>query len=301
MVRLLALTVLCVLTTARPSGAQEEALDTILVSGRPVAYHVVGSGQGVPLVVINGGPGLPHDYLHQSDVWTSLGSSRRVVFFDQPGTGHSWRLGAGDSLAVSDLTAVIDRLREHLGVDRVALLGHSFGGFVALSYAIEYPTRVDRLALVSSPAATGSDSEFLFEQLWPDSMARSVGQPALRIGDSLGLTQDIKRHFAMGFYSPRMRSQVLGRVDSVDFSADQFLLLYQSIAIDLTASLRGIRVPTLVATGRFDANVSPRTAWRLREAMPHASWWVWEESGHYPMIEEPDSFARVIGTFLSAP
>jgi hypothetical protein len=76
------------------------------------------------------------------------------------------------------------------------------------------------------------------------------------------------------------------------------LLVADATAHDLTADIGGVAAPVLVATGRFDANVSPRTAWRIHRAMPRSRFHVWERSGHYPMVEEPEAFFRTVDRFL---
>jgi proline iminopeptidase len=75
-------------------------------------------------------------------------------------------------------------------------------------------------------------------------------------------------------------------------------LVANATAHDLTPELAHITAPVLVGTGRFDANVAPRTAWRIHQAIPGSRFVVWERSGHYPMIEEPAAFMEVVDSFL---
>lgn len=73
--------------------AQTEQMQLVSVGERPVAYHILGHGAGKPLLVISGGPGFAHGFLHFSSAWERLAEARPVVFFDQPGTGQSWAVG----------------------------------------------------------------------------------------------------------------------------------------------------------------------------------------------------------------
>src|SRR5436190_19253907 len=101
-----------------------ETGSTFAVNGARIYYHVMGSGSGVPLIVVNGGPGFDHNYLHISPAWNELARTRRVVFYDQRGNGRSTL----DSGAPVDLAAQVDdldALRATLKADRIDLLGHS--------------------------------------------------------------------------------------------------------------------------------------------------------------------------------
>jgi len=84
------------------------------------------------------------------------------------------------------------------------------------------------------------------------------------------------------------------------YNARQDILLWKDVEVHgLTAEdLKRLNMPVLVTTGRFDANVAPRTAWRIHQAIPGSQFVVWEHSGHFPMIEEPDAFFAVVDRFL---
>jgi proline iminopeptidase len=264
----------------------------------PIAYHVVGDAPGTPIVLINGGPGYDHQYLHLSPAWERLGAHRRVVFFDQPGTGHSYDVGSGDTVSVQDLLDAISAIQSALGADSLALLGHSWGGYVAMAFAVRHPERTEGIILVGTAAPNWTDTEFNFGPLFPDSLARGASEPS----DPDGARKDLRRHLAMSFYSPATRQIVLNGFAGLPRNARQAeLLVADASANDLWTPIGTLRMPVLVGTGRFDANVAPRTSWRVHEAIPMSKFVVWERSGHYPMIEEPDAFVEVILRFLSDP
>lgn len=115
-------------------------MDVVELCERPVAYHVVGGGTGTPLLLINGGPGFDHTFLHFSVVWEALAEERPVIFFDQPGTGQSWPVGPEDTLAVADILECIEAIRTAVAAPTLAVLGHSWGGYVALAMRFTTPT-----------------------------------------------------------------------------------------------------------------------------------------------------------------
>ncbi len=278
---------------------QTEQMQLVHVDGKPVAYHVLGHGKATPLLLINGGPGYAHGFLHfANSVWERIANTRRVVFFDQPGTGESWTVGSNDSLVVEDILRSIEAIREALGAPRIAVLGHSWGGYVALAYAHRYPDHVDRVLLVGSMSPPKiAATEFLWGALFPERMAAIGSLSAENPGDVQTYTRE---QLAMSFYSSEVRDRVLGELGVSVYNARQEVLLWQDVeAHGLTAEdLKRLSMPVLVTTGRFDANVAPRTAWRIHQVIPGSQFVVWEHSGHFPMIEEPDAFFAVVDRFL---
>jgi len=99
-----------------------------------IAYEVRGDSTGVPLVVLNGGPGRSHDNLRVSPVWDALARDRPVVLYDQRGTGRSTALKPGDACTLADQLGDLEALRAHLGSGQIDVLGHSWGGYLGMAY-----------------------------------------------------------------------------------------------------------------------------------------------------------------------
>ena len=276
-------------------SAEREKMQLAAVGARSVAYHVLGAARGTPLIFIYGGPGGDHTFHHLSTVWERLATARRVVFFDHPGTGQSWAIGPEDDAKVDDLLLSIEAVRAAIGAPRVTLLGHSWGGYVAMAFAIRHPEHVERLILVDSMAPKFSTTEFLFGALFPD-VAR------LRRGLRAENPDDVQKYtrltFAMSFYSPEIRDRILGKLGPPVYNAQLERLSNDAESHDLTNGLTRLSMPVLVATGRFDANVAPRTAWSIHQTIPGSQFAVFERSGHFPMIEEPERFFAVVDGFL---
>lgn len=275
--------------------AQTEQMQRVSVGERPVAYHILGHGVGTPLLVINGGPGFAHGFLHFSSAWERLAEARRVVFFDQPGTGQSWPVGQNDCLIVQDILRSIEAIRKAIGVPRVAVLGHSWGGYVALAYALNHPDHVERVVLVASVSPRISATESVSGALFPE---RTAAQAGLSADNPDDVQTYIRGQLAMSFYSPEVRDRVLAGLAVVAYNGHQETLLWKDAeAHDLTDDLSRLRMPVLVTTGRFDV-AAPLNSWRIHQAIPGSQFAVWERSGHFPMIEEPDAFFAVVDRFL---
>src|SRR5262245_50851755 len=158
---------LSVASTAPPEqGASFDA------GGVTIWYEVRGGGAGTPLVVVNGGPGFDHGYLHCSECWDRLAEGRRVVFYDQRGNGRSGELKEGQSCTLVDQIADLEALRVRLNLERMDLLGHSWGGYLVMAYAARQPERIAHLLIVDSAAPKIQDTAFLFKYLYPETQAR---------------------------------------------------------------------------------------------------------------------------------
>ena len=278
---------------------------TFPAGGVTLYYEVLGAAapSKVPLVVANGGPGFDHSYLHVSNAWGELAKDRPVVFYDQRGTGRSTAAGGDGTAGLAEQVADLEALRQHLGAEKIDLLGHSWGGYLVMAYSARHPEHIRRLLIVDSAAPKWSDTLFLFKDVFPEGVAR---QNALAFADELGdqaaKTEGLREYFAMLFYAPENRDAFLAFAgSSVQVNEKINKALNADLArFDLGPELPKYRFPTLVVTGRYDMNVAPATAWRIHQAIPGSRFVVFEKSGHLPFFEEPAKFVQVVGEFLGA-
>jgi proline iminopeptidase len=114
-----------------PAAPPAETGKTFQTGGVTLYYEVLGTAapSKVPLVVANGGPGFDHSYLHVSDAWKELAKERPVVLYDQRGTGRSTAAAEGGTAGLAEQIADLEALRQHLGAEKIDLLGHSWGGY----------------------------------------------------------------------------------------------------------------------------------------------------------------------------
>lgn len=263
--------------------------------------EVRGSAAGTPLVVVNGGPGFDHAYVHCSSAWDTLALRRRVVFYDQRGNGRSAALRPGQSCTLADQIADLEAVRRQVGAGKMDLLGHSWGGYLVMAYAARHPERIRHLMIVDSAAPKWSDTVFLFKDVFPEGMERqqAVGF-AEELGDTAALATDLREYMAMLFYSPEKRDAFLARMGEYRYTRAVNAALNTDLArYDLNPELPKFRFPTLVVTGRWDMNVAPSVAWKIHRAIPGSELAVFEKSGHLPYYEEPEAFVHRIEAFLA--
>ncbi len=264
-------------------------------------YEVRGSGSGTPLMVVNGGPGVEHGYLLVSDAWDVLARQRRVVFYDQRGVGRSAPLTPRQSCTLADQIEDLEALRRHLGYAHMDVLGHSWGGYLAMAYAARHPDHVEHLVICDSAAPRWEDTVFLFKNIFPDVIAHQDQSAfAEALGDSAAAARNFRDYLSMLCYSPARREAMLKRPAPGLSSAINQRLNDDLKRYDLTPELPKFTFPTLVLTGRYDINVAPSVAWGIHRAIPNSIFHVFETSGHLPFYEQPEEFVQVLETFFGA-
>jgi len=286
---------------AAPAVAGEQGKTFETADGVTLWYEVLGGGAGTPLVVANGGPGFDHVYLHCSSCWDELARSRTVVLYDQRGNGRSSDVKPSQACGLAEQIADLEALRAHLGAETIDLLGHSWGGYLAMAYAARHPGRINRLVIVDSAAPRIQDTAFLFKYVFPETQARSDGLAfAVEMGDPHAIAADLHDYLSMLFYSPEAREAMLARASSLDYSQSVNKAVWADLQrFDLNPELPKFRFPTLVVTGRYDFNVAASVSWSIHRAIPGSELAVFERSGHLPFCDEPGAFVTRIESFLS--
>jgi proline iminopeptidase len=273
-----------------------------------IAYETYGpagngaAGTALPIIAVNGGPGLSHAYMVQNDLWQRVGKNRLVVLYDQRGTGASKRVQAGASQSMDAQVADLDAVRQALGLNKFALLGDSYGGLVVMAYAAAHPEHVAKLILSDSPGPSWKSIVHLLPETFPDVEEQNT-QEEQKLGPETeaAARASLRNHFRMIFYSPEKRDAYMSKMGDVGYEPAIGEAVAKATAdLDLTSKLAGFQFPTLVINGRYDMNVAPLTAWRLAHAIPGAKVVFFEQSGHLPSYEEPDKYIEVLENFLNA-
>ncbi|HEY0190008.1 MAG TPA: alpha/beta fold hydrolase [Kofleriaceae bacterium] len=292
---------------AAPSLPPEKG-KTFAANGVQLYVEVIGSAAGAPLVVVNGGPGFDHTYEHaavpgNASAWDLLARQRKVVFYDQRGNGKSSQLQPGQTCTLADQIADLEAVRAHLGVEKIDLLGHSWGGYLAMAYAARHPDHVRHLLVVDSAAPKWSDTVSLFKDIFPEGQERADGFTfADAMGDVEARDSGIKEYFHWLFYAPDKRDVFLAQVGPGIYNKAISETLEHDLArFDLSPELGKFRFPAMVITGRYDINVAPSVAYKVHKAIPSSKLVVFEKSGHLPFFEEPERFAQVLEGFLGSP
>ncbi len=265
-----------------------------------LAYEIYGPpSPATTVLAVNGGPGLSHIYMLQNDVWQRLARTRQVVFYDQRGLGRSTRISPGAPQTMDAAVADLDAVRAHLRLEKVDLVGDSFGGLLSIAYAAVHPEHIHKLVLSDSAAPNLSAMKRDLADVFPDIIAREQGEAA-KLTDPRQIAEaGLRTHFRMIFYSQELCERYLANAPDLGLNPQVGEAVSKSIStLDLTPALAKFNFPTLVLNGRFDLNVTPLVAWNIAKAIPGAQLVYFEKSGHLPSYEEPDRYISVVDTFL---
>ena len=266
-----------------------------------LGYETSGAaGAAIPIVAVNGGPGLSHAYMMQNNLWQRFAAHRLVILYDQRGTGASKHVQANAPQSMAAQVADLEAIRGALRLDRVAVLGDSYGGMIAMAYAAAHPEHVARLILSDSAAPSWKGLVHLLPQVFPDREEQDDAEGKRLAGDPEAAAQaGLVNHMRMMFYSTDMRDAYLAHMGDLGFVPAVGAAVQKATEdLDLTPKLPGFKFPVLVITGRYDMNVAPLTAWRMAHAIPGAQIVFFEKSGHLPAYEEPEKYLDVLESFL---
>ncbi len=267
-----------------------------------LGYETFGSpSAALPVIAVNGGPGLSHKYMLQNDMWQKVAAHRLVVFYDQRGTGASKHLAANAPQTMEAQVADLEAVRAYLKLERAAFVGDSYGGLLVIAYAAAHPEHVAKLVLSDAAPPAWKDMVHLLPQVFPDiEESGEATQKRMAADPEAAAQEGLINHFRMIFYSPTKLQAYLTHMGDIGYvPAVGEAVSKATENIDLTTALPRFSFPTLVITGRYDMNVAPLTAWRMAHEIPGARIVFFEESGHLPSYEEPEKYLQVLNEFLN--
>jgi proline iminopeptidase len=277
-------------------------MTTMSLRGISLFVEVVGDGQ--PLALMHGGPGADH---YSMLALRPLADQFTLVFYDHRCNGRSE--GAKiQSMTWENLTADADALRQALGFEKWAVLGHSFGGMVALEYALRYPQSLSHLVLADTCGDTWWVRENAPQILAKRGFHRKTVETAKRYYTGQIELDEYTSSFlrlARAFYY-RLSPLVLARDMAVGLRMksrpEAFLFAARELLKGWTVMdrLGEIEVPTLVLAGRDDFQFPPEHQVELAAGIPDAQLEIIERAGHNAPTERPAEVIQAVRDFFAA-
>lgn len=271
-------------------------------------------GTGEPMVLISGGPGGSHTGMHSFD---TLSNVCKLIFFDAFGRGKSDQAKDVKEYSLARDIEDLEGLRKALKVEKIAVLGHSYGGVVAQGYALKYPEHTSKLILVSTLHS------FVMWQENDDNSNREIQENYPEVWDTLMVLRN------QGFVSSdSIHQAIYGRVPYgflYAYNPDYFLknldpnypnrfnynLYYQMVgkdgdfivgsdigSFDYRKQLKNLSMPVLIMAGRFDRVGVPKFEIQYKKFCPQAKFVMFERSGHNPQKEEPAKLHAIVKEFM---
>ena len=249
-------------------------------------YRDVGPEDGVPLLCLHGGPGSTHNYF---EPFEELG--RRVVVYDQLGCGDSERPSEPDPWTLELFVDEVQAVRDALGLDRIHLLGTSWGAMLALEYVLGKPDGLVSLTLNAPPTAA---------ETWAAEAARL--RAPLPADEAVADVEFARRHLCLLDPLPacveRMLAKKDKRVYEVMWGANEWTPTGQLRDWDVRPRLAELSLPTLITSGRHDM-CTPALAQEAQRLIRGSEWVLFEESSHTAFVEKPELYRTVLGDFLA--
>jgi proline iminopeptidase len=262
---------------------------TVELHGVDIWYERVGTGP--PCLVLHGGLGIDHT-VYQATL-APLAAHWELVLPDHRGNGRSGRPPL-ESITVGQLADDAAALVGHLGFERVLVLGHSFGGFVAQELALRHPALVEGLVLVATTPGqlgTGERAEDSAGAPLPAEAAAILATPPR---DDAELA-DVVRRILPYYLHRRPAEEVAPAFDGTVYDRDAMVRGFEALAgWSSVDRLTDLDVPTLLIVGRHDVFTSPPQSWRIASRVPDAELVVFDGSGHLPWVDEPERCVRLL-------
>jgi proline iminopeptidase len=299
---------LCFFPAPAEAGGDKDPLTVDgmrLINGTQIYCKSIGTG--TPLVIVHGGPGLDHSYLLPQ--MEQLADTYELIFFDQRGCGRSSINVDSTTMTLDAMVEDIDKVRDAYNLTTMNLVGHSWGGLLAMLYAIKHGDQLNSLILVNSTPPTSEMRAAAFKII-SDKTTRedSLSQAAL------AQTEEFKRHdpiamqkyfrlmFKGTFYNPYMVDEL-----TLKFAPDhaERSKLIQRLAkdphlenYDLLTQLESITCPVLVIGS--DDDLTPRESNELiHQHIKGSRYVIMKQCGHFPYIEAPAQFFPAVRDFLA--
>jgi proline iminopeptidase len=271
------------------------------INGNEVFYTT--NGQGRPMLLMHGGSGLDHTYFRP---WLdTLSDQVQLIYYDQLGQGRSTRPQSYEGISIGTWADEADALRATLGHDHIILFGHSFGGFIAQEYALRHGEHLDGLVLCdTAPVLDYQDVIMANAQSrgTPEQVQAVIAGLSAPVADDASFQQLWTTILPLYFnkYDPKVGAKM---DEATQYSAGGF---NQGMGVclptfNVLSRLGEITVPTLVMAGRHDWITPPvQAAERLHAGLPNSKLVIFEESGHFPFIEEHDKFVTTVRDWLNS-
>jgi pimeloyl-ACP methyl ester carboxylesterase len=265
-----------------------ESFEKIQVDGAQIAYRRIGNGR--PLVVLNGFAATSADW--DPSFIDRLASSNELILLDNRGIGRS--IDNGQPFDIAKLADDAARVIEILGIERTSLLGWSMGGFIAQTFALQHPGRINKLILLSTDPG-GADADRASAAVWSQlvDMSGTPQEQARRLL-SLVFPSDVAEsiYCEFGDIVAAARAQL-----SPELGNRQAAAMDAWHRTGVGNRLREMNLPVLIATGTADIVIPPSNALKLVNAIPGA-WLAQFNGGHAFMYQYPRPLADLVNSFL---
>ncbi|NOG44292.1 MAG: alpha/beta fold hydrolase [Calditrichaeota bacterium] len=279
----------------------EEGL--VETDGIQTFYRKIGSGP--ILVVVHGGPGLDHSYMLPH--WEILSKKFTLIFYDQRGTGKTSSKVDSSLISMNQFVEDLEALRTGLNLSKINLIGHSWGGLLAMNYALRYSENINKIILANSIGPSYDDlNSFVymrnesFTEEDVEIQKTIMAKSGFVTGDREVITSLLQEIFKVYFDEPS-NLQKLNLTISKNTAKNIFkingLMLKELVAYNIQNKLQNLKIPSLVIHGENDL-ITLESSKKILQSLVNARLEIIKNCGHFPAIEQPEQFSKIVSTFL---
>ncbi len=274
----------------------EDREGRVSVNGAELYYSTQGSGPTCLVLTAIGTE--PYRRLTPPQLTKYL----RLVYVDLRGGGRS--TGDPSDLTFDVLATDLEAIRRELRVERVAVLGHSILGVLAIEYGRRFPASVSHVIVVGTPPTgdmtlLAAKSAAFFEEHASEDRKRLLRDNLSKLPEGASMGESMHAQTPMRFYDARFDAAPLFAEADVKPALLRHIMGTLTAGWSVTAEPKSLRVPIFVALGRYDFTV-PYVLWNgVAEGLPDATLRIFEESGHQPFFEEPEMFADALSDWMA--
>ncbi|HET6348732.1 MAG TPA: proline iminopeptidase-family hydrolase [Candidatus Krumholzibacteria bacterium] len=292
-------------------------LEEGFVDANGVMIYYQAMGHGAPLLCLHGGPGASHDYM--LPYFLPLARTNRLIFIDERGSGRSEKLEDPSGYTVENMVEDVEAVRVALGLGKMNLLGHSYGGVLAEAYALKYQQNLSHLVLCSTFHSTKMLNE-VFQQMLakmtPDLRGRIQKMEAEGLfGHGLDYEKNrytdayMKAAWGEGYfpylyvkhpnpnYNPGFSGTSWDLYREMWGSHGEYVIDGNLVSVEYADRLGALTVPTLITVGDHD-ECDPSIARDMQSKIPGSKLVVFPESGHLTFVDQPGLFIKAVDDFV---
>jgi len=277
-------------------GMSEDREGCVSVNGAELYYSAQGSGPTCLVLTAIGTE--PYRRLMPPPLTTHL----KLVYIDLRGGGRS--TGDPSDLTFDVLATDLEAIRRELGAERVAVLGHSILGMLAIEYGRRFPASVSHVIVVGTPpsgdmASLATESAAFFEEHASADRKQLLRDNLSKLPEGASMGESMLAQTPMRFYDARFDAAPLFADADVKPALLKHIMGTLTPGWSVTAEPRSLHVPIFIALGRYDFTV-PYVLWDgIPDGLPDATLRIFEESGHQPFFEEPEVFADALSKWMA--
>ncbi len=270
-------------------------------------YKIVGNSNRIPLLTLHGGPGAGHDYLESLE---AISSTRPIIFFDQLGCGKSDQPDDTSLWRIERFVKEVDTVRNALGLEKIHLLGQSWGGWLGIEYMLSKPKGIVSLTLASTSASIPqfvAEAEKLKAALPAEmyqTMQRCEAAKDYQNPDYLAAVQEFyNRHLCrLNPWPDALQRSGKNLENNAVYETingpNEFVVIGNLKDWNRIERLHEIKVPTLITVGRYD-EITPACAETMHRGIANSEMCIFEHSGHTAHLEESERYMAVLADFLA--